>query len=77
MPPPILASPIAMIHLGKVLQENQESSSRVKGISSLIMATRHFVEQNIKKRMSLIVELCDMAKSFASLGLRIQNTKDI
>jgi hypothetical protein len=76
MPPPILASPVAMIRPGKGLQENPEPSSRVKGISSLITATRHFVEQNIKKRMSLIVELWDMEKSFASLGLRIQNTKE-
>jgi hypothetical protein len=76
MPPPILASHVAMIHPGKGIQENPESSSRVKGISSLITTTRHFVEQNIKKRMSLIVELWDMAKSFTSLGLRIQNTKE-
>jgi hypothetical protein len=33
MPPPILASPISMIHPGKSLQENPESSLRVKGIS--------------------------------------------
>jgi hypothetical protein len=43
MPPPILASPFAMIHPGKGPQENPESSSRVKGISSLIMDTQHFV----------------------------------
>jgi hypothetical protein len=39
MPPPILASPIAMIHLGKGIKEKLESSSRVKGISNLIMTT--------------------------------------
>jgi hypothetical protein len=52
MPPPILASLIAMIHPGKGLQENREPSARVKGISNLIIATRHFIEENIKKRMS-------------------------
>jgi hypothetical protein len=76
MPPPILASLVSMLHPGKGLQENSESSSRVKGISSLITTTRHFVEQNIKQRRSLIIELWDMAKSFASLGLRIQNTEE-
>jgi hypothetical protein len=49
---------------------------RVKGISSLIIATRHFVEKNIKKIMSLILDLWDLAKSFSSLGVRIQNTKE-
>jgi hypothetical protein len=76
MPPPILASPIAMIHPRKSFQETPESSARVKGISNLIIATRHFVEENIKKRMSLILELWDMEKIFASLGLRIQNTRE-
>jgi vacuolar-type H+-ATPase subunit C/Vma6 len=76
MPPPILASPIVMIHPRKVLQQNLESSSRVKGISSLIMATRHVVEKNIKKLMSIIIERWDMENIFSSLGLRIQNTKE-
>jgi len=39
MPPPILASPVAMIHPEKGIQENPESSSRFKGIFSLIMTT--------------------------------------
>jgi hypothetical protein len=52
MPPPILAFHVAMINPRKGLQENLECSSRVKGISSLITTTRHFVEKNIKKRMS-------------------------
>jgi hypothetical protein len=64
MPPPILASPVAMIRPEKKFQETPESSARVKGISSLIIATRHFVEENIKKRMSLILELWDLAKKF-------------
>ena len=76
MSPPILASPFTMIRPRKGLQENRRSSSRVKGISSLITTTRHFVEQNIKNRISLILELWDMEKSFTSLGLRIQNTKE-
>jgi hypothetical protein len=76
MPPPILVSLVTMFHPGKGIQENLESSSRVKGISSLIMTIFHFVEQNIKKRMSLILQLWDMEKSFFSLGLRIQNTND-
>jgi hypothetical protein len=76
MPPPILASPVAMIWPEKIFPETPESSARVKGISSLIIATRHFFEENIKKRMYLILELWDLSKSFASIGLRIQNTRE-
>jgi hypothetical protein len=49
MPPPILASPVAMIHPGKGLQENPESSSRVKGISSLIIATDILLNKILRK----------------------------
>ena len=57
MPPPILASPVSMIRSGKGLQENPEPSERVKEISNLIISTRHFVEENIKKMISLIAEM--------------------
>jgi hypothetical protein len=76
MPPPILATPVAMIQPDRTLQGTPESNLRVKGISSLIIATRHFVEENIKKRMSLILDLWDLEKKIFSLGLRIQNTKE-
>ena len=64
MPPPIMASSIAMIQLEIFFQETLGSSARVKGISNLIISTRHFVKENIKKRMSLILELWDMEKVF-------------
>jgi hypothetical protein len=64
MPPPILASLVAMIRLVKSFPKTPESSARVKGISNLIISTRHFFEENIKKRMSLILELWDMEKKF-------------
>jgi hypothetical protein len=65
-----------MIQPDITLQGTLESNMRVKGISSLIIATRHFVEENIKKRMLLILDLWDLAKHFSALGLRIQNTKE-
>ena len=52
------------------------SNLRVKGISILIIATRHFVEENIKKIMSLVLDLWDLEKQISSLRLGIQNTKD-
>jgi hypothetical protein len=76
MRPPIMATLVAMIRPDKSFQEIPGSSSRVKGISNLIIVTRHFVKENIKKRRSLILELWDMEKSFASLGLRVKNTKE-
>jgi hypothetical protein len=76
MPPPILATPVAMVQPDRILQRTPESSLRLKGISSLLTATRHFVEENIKKIMSLILDIWDLEKIFSSLGLRIQNTKE-
>jgi len=54
--------PISMIHLGKFFQETLESNARFKGISNLIIATWQFVEENIKKIISLILELWYMEK---------------
>jgi hypothetical protein len=70
MPPPILATPVAMIQLGRTLQGTRESILRVKVISSLIIPTRYFVEDNIKKIMSLILDLWDLAKSISAPRLR-------
>ena len=76
MPPPILATPFTMIGPHNIFQEIPRSCSRVKGISNLIFASRYFVEENIMKRMSLILDLWDMEKIFSTLGLRVQNTKE-
>jgi hypothetical protein len=76
MPPTILFAPVAMSCPGKSFQETPESSTRVKRISNLIVVTRNFVTENIKKRMSLILELWDMEKIFSSLSLRIQNIRE-
>jgi len=76
IPPPILATPIAMVQPDKILQRTPESSLRPRGISSLVTATRHFVEENIKKIMSLILYIWDLVKSFSSLKIIIQNTKE-
>jgi len=62
MPPSILSSHVAMIHPEKSFQETPESSARVKRISNLIISTRNFFEENIKKIIPLILELWDMEK---------------
>jgi hypothetical protein len=76
MPPPILATPVATVQPGRNFEKTPESSIRLKGTSSLLVATRHYVEQNIKKIMSLILNTWDLASSFVSLGSKIQNTRE-
>jgi hypothetical protein len=76
MPPPILDTHVAMIQLDKNLQRTPESSLRTKGISSLLTTTRHSKEENIKKIISLILDLWELAKIFSSLVIRIQNDKE-
>jgi hypothetical protein len=76
MPPPILATPVSTIQPGKSSNKTPESSLRIKGASSLLSATRHYVEENIKKIMSLILETWDLANNFVSLGSKIQNTRE-
>jgi hypothetical protein len=39
-PPPIFVSPIASIQTGKNLDKTPESSSKIKGTSSLLVAVR-------------------------------------
>jgi hypothetical protein len=76
MPPPILATPVATVQPGKNFEKNLYSSIRLKGTSSLLSSTRCYVEQNIKKIMSLILNTWDLASIFACLGSKIQNTRE-
>jgi hypothetical protein len=48
----------------------------LKGTSSLLAAIRRYIGENIKKRMSLILETWDLASSFVSLGSKIQNFRE-
>jgi hypothetical protein len=48
----------------------------LKGTSILLVAIRHYIGENIKKRMSLILETWDLASNFVSLGSRIQNFRE-
>jgi hypothetical protein len=73
MPPPLFSSPIATIQPLRSLEGRPESSSRLKGTSSLLAAIRRYVGENIQKRMSLILETWELATSFVSLGSRMTN----
>jgi hypothetical protein len=76
MPPPLLATHVATIQPSRNFGKTLESSIRLKGTSSLLVATRHYVQQNIKKIMYLILNTWDLASSFVSLGSWIQNTRE-
>lgn len=59
MLPPIFVSPLVAIQPGRNHDGTLESSSKLKRMSSLLVAFREFVGENIKKRMTLTIEAWD------------------
>jgi hypothetical protein len=57
----------------KSLDGTPESSSRLRGTSSLLTSIRRYVGENIKKIMSLILETWELENNFVSLGSRMTN----
>jgi hypothetical protein len=76
MPPPIFSTLVSTVQPWKSSDKTPESSLRLKGTSSLLVAVRHYIGENIKKRMSLILETWDLASNFVSLGSKIQNFRE-
>jgi hypothetical protein len=69
MSPPILASPLATVQPGT-------SDLKLKGTSSLLVVVRKFVEENIKKRMSLIMQAWDVGSNIVSFGSKLNAFRD-
>ena len=44
---------------------------KFKGSSIFLMVVRNYVEKNIKKRMSLVIETWEVSKNIVSFGLRV------
>jgi hypothetical protein len=63
IPMPLLASPLA-------IAMPATPAAKLKGSSSLLASCRGYVENNIKKRMELIVEAWETSQTMASLGTR-------
>jgi hypothetical protein len=63
MPLPILASPLTMI-------KPTTPGIKLKGSSSFITMVQNYVEKNIKKRMSLIIQVWEVSKNIVSFGSR-------
>jgi hypothetical protein len=63
MPLPILSSPLTMV-------KPTTPSIKLKGSSSFLAVVLSYVEKNIKKRMSLIIEAWKISKHIVSFGSR-------
>jgi hypothetical protein len=50
MHPPILSTHVSMVQPSGIFQGTPELRLRLRGASNLLTATRHFVEENIKKK---------------------------
>jgi hypothetical protein len=75
IPPPLFVSPIAAIQPLKTLEARLESSSILKGTSSFLAIIRRYVDDNIQKRMPLILEAWVLVTKFFSLGSRMKHFK--
>jgi hypothetical protein len=69
MSPPILASPLATV-------KPATPDLKLKGTSSLLVVVRKFVEENIKKRMSLIMQAWDVGSNIVSFGSKLNAFRD-
>jgi hypothetical protein len=69
MPPPIRASLLDTI-------QPKTSDLKLKGTSSLLVVVRKFIEENIKKRMSLILEAWDIGSNIVSFGSKLNSFKE-
>jgi hypothetical protein len=76
MSPPIFASPITTIQLGRNPKGTCDSSLKLKETSSLLATVKRFFGENIKKRMSLVLEAWDVGNNIISFGSRLINLRE-
>jgi hypothetical protein len=76
VPQPLFVEPIYAIRPLNVLEDIPESRSRLKGASSLLTTIRKYVGDNIKKRVTLILDIWELASSSTTLSMRILNFKE-
>jgi hypothetical protein len=75
MHPPIFLSPIAKIQPWKSFEGTPKSNSSLRGTSSLLVAAKRYVGENIKKKMSLVLKTWKLENNFISLGPRMKNLR--
>jgi hypothetical protein len=59
---PLLSSPLIVVRPTTL-------AAKLKGSSSLLTSSKNYVERNIKKRMALITNACEILKNISSFGL--------
>jgi hypothetical protein len=69
-----LCKSIASIQSGR--NPNGTPELNLKGTSSLLAAIKRFVGENIKKRMSLILEAWDVGNNIVSFGSKLNNLRE-
>ena len=60
---PLFSEPITAIQSILTLEDVPESSSRLKGSSSFLLAIRKYVGDGIQKRIDLILEIWELTQS--------------
>jgi hypothetical protein len=76
IPKPLFVEPITAIQPILTLEDVPESSSKLKGSSSLLLAIRKYVGDGIQKRIDLILEIWELAQSSTSFSTRILHFKE-
>jgi hypothetical protein len=76
MPSPIFVTLVSTVQHWKISDKPPKSSLRLKGTSSLLVAIRCYIGENIKKRISLILDTLDLARSIVSLGSKIKKFRE-
>jgi hypothetical protein len=76
MPPPIFARPLASVQPRMNPNGLPESNSKWRGTPNLLVAVRKFIEENIKKRMSLVLEAWDISNNIMTFGSKLHSFKD-
>jgi hypothetical protein len=76
MPPPNFAKPLAFVQPEMNLDGLLESSYKWSRTPSLLVVVRKFVEENIKNRMSLVLEEWDVSNNIMTFGSRLHSFKE-
>jgi hypothetical protein len=73
---PLFVEPITSIQPFCRLEDVLETNSRLKGSSILLMASRKYIGDNIKRRIALILEIWELARNSTTLSTRVLHFKE-
>jgi len=71
IPKPLFVEPITAIQQVLNLEDVPETSSRLKGSSSLLMAINKYIGDNINKIIDLILEILELTHSSTTFSTRV------